>query len=61
MHIITIFSTSTLLFFSVCLSAIPPNWLGTFNIDDSCNQNKCCLSEQATIRDTQLLATADER
>ncbi|CAF3339838.1 unnamed protein product [Rotaria sp. Silwood1] len=26
------------------------NWVGTFNIDDSCNQDECCcLSEQATI------------
>jgi hypothetical protein len=63
MGIITIFSIISLLLFGVCLSANPPNWLGTFNIDDSCDQNECCcLSEQATITkvsDTQLLVTAD--
>jgi len=63
MHIITIFSTIVLLLFGVCLSADPPNWLGTFNIDNSCNQNECCcLTEQATItkvNEAQLLVTAN--
>jgi hypothetical protein len=63
MRIITICSTIVLLFFGVCRSADPPNWLGTFNIDDSCDQNNCCcLSEQATItkaNDAQLLVTAN--
>ncbi|CAF1011176.1 unnamed protein product [Rotaria sordida] len=38
------------------------NWVGTYSIDDSCNQNDCCcLSEQATISkrsDTQFLVSA---
>ncbi|CAF2899642.1 unnamed protein product [Rotaria sp. Silwood2] len=38
------------------------NWVGTFNIDDSCNQGECCcLSEQATISkksDTEYLISA---
>lgn len=40
---------------------VASNWLGTFNIDDSCNQNECCcLAEQATItkiNDTELLVS----
>lgn len=29
---------------------VTSNWLGTFDIDDSCNQNECCcLADQATI------------
>jgi hypothetical protein len=47
---------------SVSLSADVPNWLGTFNVDNSCNQLECCcLSEQATISkasDTQFLVSA---
>jgi hypothetical protein len=41
---------------------VSSNWLGTFNMDDSCNQNECCcLSGQATINklgDTQFLMAA---
>ncbi len=63
MRIITIFSTIALLLFGVCLSADPPNWLGTFNIDNSCNENACCcLTEQATISkvsDALLVVTAN--
>ena len=63
MRSITIFSTIALLLFGICLSADPPNWLGTFNIDDSCDQSQCCcLTEQATItkaNDAQLLVTAN--
>lgn len=40
-----------------------PNWLGTFNVDESCDQNECCcLVEQATITaatDNQLLVSAN--
>lgn len=58
-----IFSAVTLLVFGMCVSADTPNWLGTFTIDNSCNQNECCcLTEQATITqvsDTQLLVTAN--
>ncbi|UJR28002.1 hypothetical protein I4U23_009260 [Adineta vaga] len=39
------------------------NWIGTFNIDDSCDQNECCcLSGQTKITkisDTQLLVAAN--
>jgi hypothetical protein len=63
MHKFTIFSTIVLLLVGICLSADPPNWLGTFFIDNSCDQYECCcLSEQATITkesDTQLLVTAN--
>jgi len=66
MHSTTI-SYSILIFFIVgfCESSLldGPNWLGTFNVDDSCNTNECCcLSEIATITkasDTQLLVTAN--
>ena len=38
---------------------VSSNWIGTYDIDDSCNQKECCcLSKQATITrvsDTQLL------
>ena len=41
---------------------VVPNWLGTFKIDDSCDQNVCCcLSEQATVtkmNDAQFLVSA---
>ena len=63
MRITIICSIIALFLFGICLSADPPNWLGTFNIDDSCNQNECCcVSEQATITkasDTQLLVLAN--
>jgi len=63
MRTTTIFSTIALFLFGVCLSADLPNWLGIFNIDDSCNQNECCcVTEQATITmasDTQLLVSAN--
>jgi hypothetical protein len=40
-----------------------PNWLGTFSIDDSCDQNECCcVTEQATITkasDSQLLISTN--
>jgi hypothetical protein len=63
MHIAITCSTIVLFLFGVCLSEDPSNWLGTFNIDESCNQNECCcLTEQATITkasDTQLLVSAN--
>ena len=41
---------------------VVPNWLGTFKIDDSCDQNECCcLFEQATVtkmNDIQFLVSA---
>ena len=44
-------------------TADPPDWIGIFSIDDSCNQDECCcLTEQATIAkvsDTQLLISAN--
>ena len=61
----TIAILSALVFFlcGVCQSADPPNWLGTFNLDNSCNENDCCcLTELATItkpNDAQLLVTAN--
>ena len=61
----TIAILSALVFFlcGVCQSADPPNWLGTFNLDNSCNENDCCcLTELATItkpNDVQLLVTAN--
>ena len=40
-----------------------PNWIGTFNVDESCDQNECCcLAEQATITtatENQLLVSAN--
>ena len=63
MHTITIFSTLAVVLCGVCQSADSPNWLGTFIVDNSCNENDCCcLSEQATItkaNDAQLLVTAN--
>ena len=63
MHIIAIPSILVLLLSGFCRSADPPNWLGTFHLDDSCDQNDCCcVTEQATITkatDTQLLVTAN--
>ena len=45
------------------LAADPPNWLGLFNIDESCDQSQCCcVAEQATISkasDTQFLVSAN--
>lgn len=63
MHITAVFSIITVLLCGACLSADPPNWIGIFSIDDSCNQDECCcLTEQATIKkvsDTQLLVSAN--
>lgn len=60
---IAILSSILLFLCGVCQSADPPNWLGTFNVDNSCDENYCCcLSEQATITkvsDAQLLVTAN--
>ncbi|CAF2899624.1 unnamed protein product [Rotaria sp. Silwood2] len=63
MNTVTIFLTITTSLLSVSLSANLPNWLGTFNIDNSCNQAECCcLDEEATIvkiNESQLLITAN--
>lgn len=63
MHITTVFSIIIIFHYGVCISADPPNWIGIFTIDDSCNQDQCCcLTEQATISkvsDTQLLVAAN--
>ncbi|CAF2345377.1 unnamed protein product [Rotaria sp. Silwood2] len=63
MNTVTIFLTITTSLLSVSLSADLPNWLGTFNIDNSCNQAECCcLDEEATIvkiNESQLLITAN--
>jgi hypothetical protein len=44
------------------LSASSPDWIGTYNVDDSCYQAECCcLSQHATIskiNDAQLLVSA---
>mgnify|MGYP001092208448 FL=1 len=54
--------TIAVVLFNVTLSDNTPNWLGSFTLDDSCNQLECCcLAEQATISkasDTQYLVTA---
>ncbi|CAF3477758.1 unnamed protein product [Rotaria socialis] len=63
MNIITIFLTISAALLTGTLSADAPNWLGIYNIDDSCNQAECCcLSEQTTIskaENSQLLVTAN--
>ena len=58
------FQTSLVaLFIGILFASDSPNWLGTFIIDESCNQNECCcLSEQATITkvsDTQMLVSGN--
>ncbi|CAF0898983.1 unnamed protein product [Adineta steineri] len=60
---ITILCITITALFSVARSADPPNWLGTFIVDDSCDQAECCcLSEQVSIskhRDVELLIRAN--
>lgn len=63
MNTFTILLAVATVILNVNLSSAVPNWLGTFNVDDSCNELECCcLTEQATISkasDTQLLITAN--
>lgn len=63
MNTFTILFLATAVVSCIARPSDMPNWLGTFTVDDSCNQAECCcLSEQVTIskiRDTQLLVTAN--
>ena len=63
MQITDIFLIITIFHCGVCVAADPPNWIGMFAIDNSCNQDKCCcLTEQATlvkVNDTRLLVSAN--
>lgn len=63
MNTITNLLTLTTAILIVIQSADVPNWFGTYNVDDSCNQAECCcLAEVATISqssDSQFLITAN--
>lgn len=63
MHILTTLFALTAVLLNAVVSVDPPNWIGTFSLDDSCDQNECCcVAEQATITkvsDTQLLVSAN--